>query len=329
MASHAYLFIKGIEGSCNAEGHEKEIEITALKQNFSFAKENIKTGNIQKNVTSLLAPLENMVDNAKLEEMSKQLITEFRNYKQSVRKGLQDTLNNTELGTFSEELKSIQEYIQSEIKKLNNSTTTSKQLLKELTKERLELFLKNKLTGSSRLETQTRLDNIDGVLNKNNKQLAELETRSAALSKFFEGEKKIEKLISNIKNSVARRDPLNFTKYYDKSSPKLLEACCTGQIFDECRLMIYRSVYPTGSGKVTLSAELLNNFVHVKFYNAYVTSYSITHSNEDNPPQETIKMNYDKVEFKFAQGDPVTGKKGQQKIISWDWKTNKAEEKGG
>lgn len=176
MASHAYLFIKGIEGSCKAEGHEKEIEITKLTQNFSFSKENIKTGGMKQNITSL-------------------------------------------------------------------------------------------------------------------------------------------------------RDPLEFTKYFDKASPKLLEACCIGQVFDECRLMLYRSVYPSASGKVTLSAELLNNFVHIKLYNVYVTYYNISHSGDDLPV-ETIKMNYDKVEFKFAQGDPKTGKKGQQKIISWDWTTNKAEEKG-
>lgn len=329
MAGHAYLFIKGVEGGCKAEGHEKEIEITRLTQNFSFSKENIKTGSIQQNVTSLLAPLENVVDKAKLEEMSKQLITEFRNYKQSVRKGFRDTINNEKLGNFSEELKSIQEYINNETKKVADSTVQSKQLFKEATKERLELFLKNKLTGGSKLETQTRLDNIDAVLNKNNKQLAELETRSTALSKFFEEEKKIGDLLEKIKQSVATRDPLEFTKYFDKASPKLLEACCTGQIFDECRLMLYRSVYPTGEGKIILSDEKSNNFVHIKFYNAYVTYYNISHSDEEKLPVETVRMNYDKVEFKFVQGDPKTGKKGQQKIISWDWTSNKAEEKGG
>lgn len=329
MASHAYLFIKGIEGSCSAEGHEKEIEVTRLNQNFSFNKENIKVGNINKSVAALLEPLQNNIEKAKLEEMSAQLITKFRDYKQSVRKGFQGAFKDEEFEDFNANLKLTSEHLNNIMQESDASLSNTKKQITSLAKEKLNAHLRDNYSKGLKLEHQTRLNNLEQILNKNQQYQQELKTQSTALSKFFEEEKKIEELLEKIKNSVAQRDPLEFTKYFDKSSPKLLEACCTGQIFDECRLMIYRSVYPTNSGKITLSAELLNNFVHVKFYNAYVTYYSISHSDEEKVPVETVKMNYDKVEFKFAQGDPGTGKKGQQKIISWDWKTNKAEEKGG
>jgi len=332
MASHAYLFIKGIEGSCKAEGHEKEVEITKLTQNFSFSKEKIKVGSIDNVIKQNLNFAKNFLDHSKadINEMTNKLIEEFREYKKLARHGVSDDFKSKILSQIKEEAKAnlnkklTEKITQRSFRKVENDVNYMKNDvglgLDFLFNEKAASFSEESYNNSA-------AQRIENNLRKNMSQQLGGKIKDRHQEIFESFETNIENLINKIKSSVSNRDPLEFVKEFDKASPKLLEACCTGQVFDECRLMIYRSVYPTGEGKIILSDEKLNNFVHIKFYNAYVTSYSISHSSDDLPV-ETIKMNYDKVEFKFAQGDPKTGKKGQQKIISWDWTTNKAEEKG-
>ena len=333
MASHAYLFIKGVEGSCKAEGHEKEIEITKLTQSFSFSKDDIKVGNIDNIIKQNMSFAKNFLDTDKkaINEMTNKLIEEFREYKKLARHGISSDFKSEMLSKIKAEAKhNLNKRLTGKIKEKSEREINNE--IHQMSNE-AGLGLDFLFGESSRYsqEEQKKYDHLSKTMehklrrNMNEQLGGKIQDRHQEIFGNFESN--IENLINKIKSSVSKREPLEFTKEFDKASPKLLEACCIGQVFDECRLMIYRSVYPTGSGRVTLSAELLNNFVHVKFYNAYVTSYSISHSSDDLPV-ETIKMNYDKVEFKFAQGDPKTGKKGQQKIISWDWTTNKAEEKG-
>lgn len=286
MASSAYLKIPNITGSCTAVGHEKEIEITSLKQEFSFSKEKIQLAKkIKNSMEEMLNPLKDSFTQQEIKTLADKLTTEFKNYRALARgKNLELTLEKMKnVETLSEKERSIYKTFRS----------------KDDGNFGIDLLFDEKIAD----------------------QIRELETQQL---------NKITTLLAKVKESVSTRNPLEFDKNVDVASPLLLEACCTGKIFDkECILTIYRSIVPSASGKIKLSNKEINNYVTIKIYNAYIVSYSISHSSNEEIPKETINMNYDKVEFKFVQGDPKTGKKGQQpKIIGWDWTTDKAEEKG-
>jgi type VI secretion system Hcp family effector len=310
MANSAYLKIPNITGSCTAVGHEKEIEIVGLKQNFSFDKEKISSAkNIKNSVEEMLNPLKDsfIFTQQEIKTLADKLTDEFKEYRNLVR-GTNNALTNTE--STINKIKSLEVLLEKERRSIYNKFRGNEEV-------------KNYFNSAKEKKDNDFLD-MDLIFSGKTEQIANIADFETYQSN------KITELLKKIKSSVSTRSSLEFDKSVDASSPLLFEACCTGKVFDkECILTIYRSIIPSSSGRIKLSNKETNNYVAIKMYNAYIVSYYIQHNSKEEIPKETINMNYDKVEFKFVQGDPKTGKKGQQKIISWDWTTNKAEEKGG
>lgn len=71
----------------------------------------------------------------------------------------------------------------------------------------------------------------------------------------------------------------HFTKPVDKSSPKLFQACATGQHFPNATLVVRKK------------GEAQKEYLVVKFSDILVTSYSSGGSGSDALPLETISFN--------------------------------------
>jgi len=123
----------------------------------------------------------------------------------------------------------------------------------------------------------------------------------------------------------SKHEPIKFDKYVDSASPKILEACCTGAAFPDCRFVSYRSVDVSATSPVKLATIARNAYVEITLYRIYLTNYTIKTGTD--LPTETIFINYDEADFKFVEADATTGKKGQQKIINWNWETGKSQKK--
>lgn len=127
--------------------------------------------------------------------------------------------------------------------------------------------------------------------------------------------------------SGSKHSEMIFEKYTDKASYKLLTACCTAEKLTECHFTLYRSAdIPAAGSKINL-AKSAKEFVEITLEDAIITRFEIKHSGEDLP-KEIVAINYDKAKFKFVEGDPSTGQRGRNKVISWDWTTGKAVPQG-
>ena len=101
---------------------------------------------------------------------------------------------------------------------------------------------------------------------------------------------------------------LSFAKQLDKSSPKLMEACCSGKHFPSVKLEFVEGQggAPTTYYKVTLS-------------DCFITSYS-TSSGGDRP-SESLSLNFTKIEWEYSYQD----ESGQRQTVKggWDLALNK------
>lgn len=111
--------------------------------------------------------------------------------------------------------------------------------------------------------------------------------------------------------SVAKPVDVKFTKYIDKASPKLAEACCNGAVIPEVTLELIKTNTP---GRVPYMVYKLRNVI--------VSSYHVSGSADgDSLPIDEISLNYEAIEWKYTELDDAGRPKGDV-ITFWDFVTN-------
>jgi len=99
---------------------------------------------------------------------------------------------------------------------------------------------------------------------------------------------------------------LTFTMIFEKSSPKLMQACAEGEQVDEVILTIRKA----GGDAVR------EPYLTIKLTDIVISSYETGGSADDDAvPIDTVALNFGKIDFEYQQqddegnavGDPVTG----------------------
>ena len=96
------------------------------------------------------------------------------------------------------------------------------------------------------------------------------------------------------KTSVAE---FRVTKDYDRSSPKIFEAACTGRVLPSMELQLTKVV---GDRRAT--------FLKYELKNVLVTSYSVSGSGQDGArPTETFSLNFEEIKVTYTTQDARGG----------------------
>lgn len=115
--------------------------------------------------------------------------------------------------------------------------------------------------------------------------------------------------------SAERCDHQDFSivKALDKATPKLFEACCTGQHIKEIKLELCRA----GGDKV--------KYMEYKLTNVIVSSVRPSGSAQggESLPLEEVTLNYGKIELTYTQQKREDGSGGGNVSAGWDLQTNK------
>ena len=98
---------------------------------------------------------------------------------------------------------------------------------------------------------------------------------------------------------------ISVVKELDKSSPKIMEAICTGKMIPSMQ------IHAKKNGQVYLAYELKN---------VMVTSYKT--SAEGEAPKEHIQFNYEKIKMNYVQYNPRGVEQGKTEF-SWDVKASR------
>jgi len=109
---------------------------------------------------------------------------------------------------------------------------------------------------------------------------------------------------------VAMQD-FHFVKKTDKSSAKLLSACCTGEHIKTATLVCRKA----GGDQ----QEFLKVILSPVLISSYQTGGS---AGSDVIPMEQVSLNYGKIEYKYKEQKP-DGSLGGEMIGGWDVTTNK------
>ncbi len=104
-----------------------------------------------------------------------------------------------------------------------------------------------------------------------------------------------------------------FSKLFDKATPKLAIGCASGEHFKTATLEICRA----GGDKI--------KYMEFKFSDVMITAYQPSGdvSGERMLPMEKVRLTYGKVELKYTQTDPATGKAKGDVAAGWDLNANK------
>jgi len=158
------------------------------------------------------------------------------------------------------------------------------------------------------------------ILNNLKKKLNKDKTIDKAFDEF-------KSFITEFKGELnnSNHDSMKFDKIIDTASCQLLENCCTGKKIPTCTFSLYRSIMPSSSGVIDLAKKGINDFIEVTLNEIYIRNYAIN-GDSDTIPIESIELHYDKVSFRFVEGDATTGEKGEKKAISWEWKSDTTKE---
>lgn len=85
---------------------------------------------------------------------------------------------------------------------------------------------------------------------------------------------------------------MHFTKYLDKSSPKLFQACASGKHI------------PTAILSVRKAGEKPMEYLKFQLSEVLVSSYQTGGSDGHHLPQESISLNFAKIEFDYKEQKP-------------------------
>ena len=100
------------------------------------------------------------------------------------------------------------------------------------------------------------------------------------------------------------------TKRFDKGSPKLMLACCTGEHI------------PKGLVTVRKAGKEQQEYMKITLSDVLVTSVTAGGSSEDDIPIETLSLNYGKIEIEYKE-QKQDGTLGGSIVAHWDVKANK------
>jgi|SRR5271165_1557344 len=101
----------------------------------------------------------------------------------------------------------------------------------------------------------------------------------------------------------------HFSKYYDKASPKLFEACCTGKHIPKVVLTCRKA----GGDQ--------QEYLKVTMSEAIVSSLQNSGSGGDTLPSESVTLNFSKIEIEYKAQDEKGGLTGVVKA-GWDLSKN-------
>lgn len=102
------------------------------------------------------------------------------------------------------------------------------------------------------------------------------------------------------------------TKEYDKSSPKLAEAVCTGKVFPKVEI---HDTSTYGEARAT--------FLKYELKNVMVTSYQTSAAGAgDAVPTESMSLNFEEVKQTYIEYDSKGSKKGN---VEMTWKVSEGE----
>jgi type VI secretion system secreted protein Hcp len=98
---------------------------------------------------------------------------------------------------------------------------------------------------------------------------------------------------------------------YDKASPKIADACCTGRHIKEITIDVCRA----GDGK--------QKYAQIKLEQAVICKVSLIGGSLEDFPSEALSFSYGKITWKYFQQDRASGKEIGQVAAGWDLTTNK------
>ena len=107
-------------------------------------------------------------------------------------------------------------------------------------------------------------------------------------------------------------ETFNIVHLFDKATPKLHEACCTGRHIKEIILRLYRA--GSDGGKV--------KYAEIRLEQAIVSSVSIG-GGEGGFPCEVISFSYGRIKWNYIQQKRADGTPGGNIAAGWDLTTNK------
>jgi type VI secretion system secreted protein Hcp len=82
---------------------------------------------------------------------------------------------------------------------------------------------------------------------------------------------------------------LRFTKTLDKSSPVLMQACCTGQHFAKATI---------SCRKITPKSNDIQDYLQYKFTDVVISNY-VGKGSDDKMPKDEVSFNFSKIEFDY------------------------------
>ncbi len=101
-----------------------------------------------------------------------------------------------------------------------------------------------------------------------------------------------------------------FAKMLDKSTPKLIEAACTGKHI------------PTAEIELCSATGAKHTFMKYKLSKVIVSTVTTGGSGEGSRPEETLMLKFEKIEWEYTPYDN-TGKSGNPVRAGWDRALNK------
>ena len=104
--------------------------------------------------------------------------------------------------------------------------------------------------------------------------------------------------------------PFSIAKLFDKSSPKLCEACCTGRHIPEVVIELCRA---DGDKKL--------KYAEIRMEQVLVSAVNI--SGGGSFPSEVISFSYGKIKWQYTQQKRADGQPGGNVVAGWDLTTNK------
>jgi type VI secretion system secreted protein Hcp len=114
------------------------------------------------------------------------------------------------------------------------------------------------------------------------------------------------------RRGVATVEDVVVNKEYDKSSPKLAEAVCTGKVFPKVEIH-----------DTTTYAENRATYLKYELKNVLVTSHAVSGSSGgDAVPTETMSLNFEEIKQTYVEYDDKGSKKGN---VEMTWKVEKGE----
>jgi type VI secretion system secreted protein Hcp len=157
----------------------------------------------------------------------------------------------------------------------------------------------------SRVDYFLKLDGIEGE-SQDSKHAKEIELQSWSLGATNTGSFAIGAGGGTGKTNV---HDAHFTKYSDKSTPKLFAACATGQHIPKGTLTVRKAGVKEGQIE----------YFKVQLSDVLVSSFQVSGASGNALPHESLSLNFSKIEFEYKE-QKADGSAGPVTQAGWDIK---------